>query len=256
MKITIITVTFEDEHGLRNTIKSVRNQSYQNFELIVIDGGSTYDVQDCAKELIKDVKLVSEPDAGIYDAMNKGLDLATGEYVIFLNGGDLFYENSILEHVADALMKEKPDFLYGDSVEYRGKNQSFQKVARHHKHFLSTMFAHHQSMFFNINIINNISLRYDITFKIAADYDFVVRYLRRAEVAYYLPKSICIFEGNGLSQTNALAGRREQMIIRRRNTNLVHSLLIFSVQSMVFRLRAVSPRVYWLAHKVISKNGR
>ena len=102
MKYSIITVNFNNKEGLRKTIESVIRQSFRDFEYIVIDGGSTDGSADILKEYDAQIDYwVSEPDKGIYNAMNKGIVQAKGEYLNFMNSGDYFYDNQVLQHVAD-----------------------------------------------------------------------------------------------------------------------------------------------------------
>ena len=109
--ISIVTVTYHDKIGLEKTIKSVQGQSYDNIEYIVIDGGST----DGTIEIIKKYEdridyWISEPDSGIYDAMNKGIDAATGDFVIFMNSNDTFYTEGTVETFARQMSEDKVYF--------------------------------------------------------------------------------------------------------------------------------------------------
>ena len=102
MKLSIITIAYNNLEGLKRTLQTVANQSYDDFEQIVIDGGSkdgSLDVIKSYEGLIPNYKWVSEPDKGIYDAMNKGIDLAEGEYCLFLNAGDVLYGDSVIEEL-------------------------------------------------------------------------------------------------------------------------------------------------------------
>jgi glycosyltransferase involved in cell wall biosynthesis len=112
-KLSIITINYNDVLGLKRTLESVTGQIYSNFEYIVINGGST----DGSKELLEKYTdkisyWVSEPDQGIYHAMNKGIEKASGEYLLFMNSGDLFYNSGILKEVVDHISKY--DLIYFD----------------------------------------------------------------------------------------------------------------------------------------------
>ena len=124
-KISIITINYNDKIGLSKTINSVLNQSWQKFEFIVIDGGSN----DGGLEVIEQNKdkidyWVSEPDKGVYNAMNKGIKVAKGEYLIFMNSGDTFYDDNVLEKIENQLTAEF-DIYYGDY--YRVYSNSTKK---------------------------------------------------------------------------------------------------------------------------------
>ena len=104
MKLSVITINFNNRDGLRKTIESVVKQTYKDFEYIIIDGGSTDGSVDVIKEYADKIDYwVSEPDKGIYNAMNKGIDVAKGEYCIFMNSGDVFFSNDVYNEVYEDL---------------------------------------------------------------------------------------------------------------------------------------------------------
>ena len=116
MKISIITICFNAADDLKKTIKSVRGQVFNDYEYIVVDGGS----KDATSEIIKSnadviTKWVSEPDKGIYDAMNKGIKMATGDWVIMMNAGDVFADSQVLTNVFENPINDNITFLYGDT---------------------------------------------------------------------------------------------------------------------------------------------
>ncbi|MEM5831420.1 MAG: glycosyltransferase family 2 protein, partial [Candidatus Aenigmatarchaeota archaeon] len=115
MKISIITPSFNSEKTIEETIKSVLSQTYNDIEYLIIDGGSrdrTLEIVDKYKDKIS--KIVSEPDKGIYDGMNKGIKLATGEIVGILNSDDLYFDESVIENVMKAFKENQIDCLWGD----------------------------------------------------------------------------------------------------------------------------------------------
>ena len=120
-KLTIITINYNNSKGLLKTFESIKNQTWLDFEYIVIDGGST----DGGKELIENNKQinywVSEKDSGVYNAMNKGIRAATGDYIIFMNSGDFFYDNDVLEKVAKHF-DSNISILYGNTVYFNDDN--------------------------------------------------------------------------------------------------------------------------------------
>ncbi len=129
-KITVITVCYNAQDTLEQTIKSVINQSYQNIEYIIIDGGSKDDSLDIIRKYSNSItKWISEPDEGIYDAMNKGIVAATGDYIIFMNSGDHFFDNAVIEKVFFIPNISSYDVIYGNSVEIGKDGSSYFKYA-------------------------------------------------------------------------------------------------------------------------------
>lgn len=244
MFISIVTITRDNLAGLKKTCESLRKQSSSDFEWIVIDGDS----QDgsCAYLKDKNVILVSEPDQGIYDAMNKGIDRAKGDYVLFLNAGDMLADNRTLKMLAEKIdaLSENPDFIYGDSWEDRPEHDPAYKTARSHKN-LWGMFTHHQSMLYRREVIGD--LRYDLTFKVAADYKFTLQFLKKAKIKHYCRFPICWFEAGGLSQTEVETGRLEQFRIRPQMLDISPILNwgIYGLQSIAMFIRRLCPDLYW-----------
>lgn len=173
--ISVITINFNDKAGLIKTLQSVAAQDRKLFEYIVIDGGS----QDGSREEIERNlhlidRFVSEKDDGIYDAMNKGISLSSGQYVYFLNSGDYFYSENVLENVYRVL-NSYPSYYLGRVI-YRYANGSVKadKIAMPSIH---TFEASHQALFYRKDLHNTLGL-YDPGFKSAGDYDFFMRCLK------------------------------------------------------------------------------
>lgn len=132
MKISIITVVFNGKDTIGHTIESVLSQTYKDIEYIIIDGGSTDGTVDIIKNFEDRIAYwMSEPDNGIYDAMNKGIKVATGEIIGILNSDDMYADSSVIEEVVNRISREKADTCYGDLV-YVDKNNT-QKVIRQWK---------------------------------------------------------------------------------------------------------------------------
>lgn len=237
---SIVTVTLDNLAGLKRTGESLKNQSFQGFEWIVIDGASRDGTVDYLNN--SNTCWISEADSGIYDAMNKGLARAQGEYVLFLNAGDALAARDTLEKIAAQMEKqnERPDFVYGDSLEGGAR-----KPARAHGTRDWGMFTHHQAMIYRRGAIG--MLRYDLRHEIAADYEFTCRFLESARRVLYCPFPICVFEPGGVSQRRALQGRREQFAARKNlGCGAAKNALIFCAQSLAWNFRRALPRAYWL----------
>ena len=146
--ISIITVCRNDLANLRETESSVHSQTYPLREWIVVDGASS-DGTPAHLAAIDEPSLrwMSEPDAGLYDAMNKGIALAKGDYVIFMNSGDAFFAASTLAEVAALIERPLPDIAYGDAVEFDGTREYYKSAIGHRYHHYS-MFTHHQAILY------------------------------------------------------------------------------------------------------------
>ena len=241
--LSIITITRNNAGGFQKTHESLRAQSIQDYEWIIVDGKST----DGTLPYIEKNNLwpctVSEPDAGIYQAMNKGMERAKGDYLLFLNAGDTLADIDILSTLLQSLDTMKPDFLYADALEDRIGQRPHYKKARRHTLYILGMFTHHQSMVYKKSILNG--LRYDENYKIAADYGFTVSFLKKAKNIVYMPCALCLFESGGISQQQKGLGRKEQYRIRRQ-LSLCPAILAAGIQAA----QAFSAKI----RKIISSN--
>jgi glycosyltransferase involved in cell wall biosynthesis len=180
--LSVITVVYNNVRDIERTIQSVTKQTYKNIEYIIIDGGSTDGTLDVVRRNLAHVaKLVSEPDKGIYDAMNKGLSMATGDYVLFMNSGDEIYGPDTVERIFNA--EPGADIYYGETEMYNQKWQSLGK--RRHKapekltlsSFKYGMCVSHQAIY----IKRAIAEPYDLQYKLSADIDWILNALQKAE---------------------------------------------------------------------------
>ncbi len=250
----IITVTYNNIAGLKRTAGSVNAQNLKDYEWIVIDGGST----DGSAEWLKESKTnwVSEPDRGIYDAMNKGIRKSSGEYLLFLNAGDTLAGKDVLQSLEQEIKNQRtsPDFIYGDSLELNKTGKHLHKPARTHKKNLSGMFTHHQAMLYRREALGD--LRYSLRYDIAADYDFTLRFLKKTKNILYWPQPLCVFEAGGVSQQQALKGRAEQFEIRQTlGINPSANAAIFITQTAAWHFRRLFPFVYWALKRARGSSG-
>ena len=149
MKITVITVCYNSATTIKDTLSSVGDQSYDNIEHIVVDGGSSDNTLEVVKiEGTHVAQVVSEKDNGIYDAMNKGLALATGDYVAYLNSDDFYTNNKVIQQVATAINKTNADAIYGD-LSYVKRNDPKKRV----RYWKSQMFLGLEHLLF-VKIMN------------------------------------------------------------------------------------------------------
>lgn len=194
MKFTIITVTYNCAEILEETIQSVLGQDYPDVEYIIIDGGSTDSTMDIVNRYRDRLaKVVSEPDRGIYDAMNKGIALATGDYINFMNAGDRFASTSILSEVEKALFESEIGILYGNTQTVADEGQT---VVTHKPSPLYQMKRHgvfcHQSAFIRADYHKRNP--FDISFKSMADYNFFRKAYMSDKVKFqYLDMPISLY---------------------------------------------------------------
>lgn len=215
-KLTIITINFNHKEGLKRTIDSIVNQTFTDYEWMVVDGGST----DGSKELIEQYQdyfawWCSEPDKGVYNAMNKGLAQATGEYINFMNSGDLFATHTILEEIFS--QPHKADVLYGrmvvgtiDGEEY-WRNMMKPRL-RWFDFYNSTL--NHQSTFTKGEMFLRFG-GFDESYKVYGDWRHFAQIIGiEKATSEFINKKISIYEGGGLSATQEEHCKRELVRLR------------------------------------------
>lgn len=246
MNLSIITISYNNLEGLKKTASSLQAQTHQDFEWIVVDGGSTDKSVDFLKMTNADWK--SCPDRGIYEAMNRGIDRATRDYMLFLNAGDMLATEDTLAMIDETIARD-PNFVYGDSLEQSMDGKIHEKPAKPYATIGKGLFTHHQAMIYKKN-----SLRYDLNYKISSDYDFTYRYLMDVVAqdlpVHYIPTSLCIFEGGGVSQTSAKLGRIEQYRIRQFH-HISGARSTFAKQTLVWNFRQLFPSVFWFLKRFL-----
>lgn len=210
MKYSIITVNYNNKDGLKKTIESVIAQTFRDFEFIVIDGGSTDGSADVLKEYNDQITYwVSEPDKGIYNAMNKGIAKARGEYLNFMNSGDCFYTPDVLEKVSN--YNYETDFIVGRDYHYNEKIQkghaSIQPPRTTMIHFYVATLDH-QSSFIKRELFKNSP--YDESRRLVSDWIFFTeKIVREQKKVQFINDIICRREEGGLSEQQQEKNRIE-----------------------------------------------
>lgn len=181
LKITIITVCKNSGRFIAKTIESVLNQTYQAIEYIIIDGGSHDDTIDIIRNYENRIAFwKSEADNGMYEAINKGLKIATGDYILILNSDDTLAANDTITQVAEKMRLEKLDYYYGNIIKLKnGKSKKVKLFKVTFKQLLLSThgtFAQHPCFFISSNL-NKILGGYDLNYKFASDYDYILRAL-------------------------------------------------------------------------------
>lgn len=210
MKVSIITVVYNGHDTIRDCIESVLNQTYADLEYIIVDGAST----DGTVELVKSygdrvARFVSEPDKGLYDAMNKGIGLATGDVIGFLNADDMYRHRNVVEHIIEKFDQTGADGVYSDMIYV--DRADLNKVKRYwqagkyqHGDFLWGWMPGHLSFFARKHVYERFgAFRLDL--KSAADYELLLRFIHknRIKLAYLNETTIVMREG-GVSNANLL----------------------------------------------------
>lgn len=205
VKISIITATYNSADTVIDAIESVNNQTYDNIEHIIIDGGSKDDTVNVVKRLGKRVSIIiSEPDKGIYDALNKGIDVATGDIIGFMHSDDIFYDNQVIEKIASVFSSSEVGSVYGD-LEYVQKDDTNRVVRK----WVSGNFKldkvksgwmpPHPTFYMkreNYKKLGGFNLEYSI----AADYDSILRYLFKYKISTaYIPEVLVKMRVGGAS---------------------------------------------------------
>ena len=222
--ISIITVTFNARDVLEPTIRSVISQSFQNYEHIIVDGGSTDSTLELASRYTNPrLEIHSKPDKGIYHGMNRGLKFARGKYVVFLNAGDRFASADTLKRYAEAAASD-PDIIYGDTVIVDESGNILRP--RHlnapdiltYKSFLNGMLICHQAFM----VKRDIAPKYSKEFKLSADYDWCLACISASGLTKRVNlKTVTVhYLDGGMSQKKKLASLKERFIIMRRRYGL------------------------------------
>lgn len=226
--LSVITVTYQAEKTIELTLKSLYQQTWKDYEHLIIDGAST----DRTKEIVELHKTdrtywYSEPDQGLYDAMNKGIRKAKGTYVMFLNAGDQLSRPTVLEEVF-AQCSNDPDFIYGNTLRlYRdGSMKGWHKPfpapeSLSWKSFLNGMVVCHQAMI----VKRAICPLFDLKWKHVADIDWSIRTLKRAKTICCYPEVMILFLEGGYSQTHKKVSLMERFRLLTHHFGLIPTLI-------------------------------
>ncbi len=210
---SVVTIVFNGVSEIEATIKSVIEQENVSIQYVIIDGNSTDGTQEIVRKYADRIDVfVSEPDSGIYNAMNKGLALCNGDYVCFMNCGDRFDSMCVLSSISKQIEScGRPGFVYGTYREKNGKVIPNRNVSA--KWY--GMFASHQSMFYSLSVIKRNHIKYDESYRIAADYKFTLEVLAHTRDILRTKDCVAVFDTGGISCTNPDAGLMEVERARR-----------------------------------------
>ncbi len=231
--ITIVTVTYNAENVCERTLESILSQDYPQKELIVIDGKSTDNTCKIIEKFNNQIaKFISEEDNGIYDAMNKGLASANGDFVIFMNAGDRFISNTT---ISDAVkLFTSSDFLYyGNALYFSGNSDSFfKRGGNFSKYRLAATNICHQTIFYPRIFFKNE--KFNTEFKLFSDWDYNMRAYKRKIFLKYIDLEIAYYDSTGVSitQSDLLFKKKVKGIIYK---NLGLSPLVYLAFRKIFK---------------------
>lgn len=221
MKLTIITINRNNAEGLAKTLKSINQQTCKNFEHVVVDGASTDNSVDVIRQY-EDASImrvwISEPDSGIYNAMNKGIRMASGEYLQFLNSGDMLAGDNVVSDMLQALEENHyPSILYGNMLKDKVKGKVIRDRCFEGQEITFLGFykgtLNHSPAYIRKELFHKYGM-YDETLKIVSDWKWYLQAIVLGGVKpIYTDIDVSIFDMNGISETNKELERRERKLV-------------------------------------------
>lgn len=228
-RISIITICYNAASTITRTLRSVSAQTYPNIQYLIIDGASKDNTLELVRELAPEAEVYSERDKGIYDAMNKGLDRATGDYVWYVNAGDALASPTTVEDLVRATCTgdSLPDVLYGDTrlIDTEDHDLGLRRLRPPHqldwRSFRSGMLVCHQAFVAK----RSISPHYDLSYRFSADVDWCIRVLKEAKTTAFYPEPIALYLNEGTTTANHRASLIERFHVMRHHYGLVTTVL-------------------------------
>lgn len=246
--VSIVTVVFNDVTNIEKTIRSVVNQSFEFYEYIIIDGGSTDGTMEIVESYASKIAhFISQPDKGIYDAMNKSLNYVSGKYVYFLNSGDIMHSNNTLSVIAAQAKDE--DIIYCDTIvtiddsQYRLPFRSLSVA--------DPMPFCHQSVLVKSNLLHQF--RFDTNFKICADKDFFKKCFDNGASYKSISLPFGVIKGDGFSVQNRILHMKENQAIFK-ESSLVYFFKLTKQYLLILVSALISDKIYSKLRKATYKN--
>ncbi len=227
--ITIITICYNAQATITRTLESIQAQTYTELEYLVIDGASKDATLELVAQLAPRALVFSERDHGLYDAMNKGLKRATGDYVWYINAGDALPSPTTVEElVADAFAGgQMPDVIYGDTrlIDSEGKDLGLRRLRPPHeltwRSFEEGMLVCHQAFI----VRRTLAPLYNLRYRFSSDVDWCIRVLKEAKVCYFIDRPIALYLNEGTTTANHRASLIERFEIMSEHYGLWRTLL-------------------------------
>lgn len=249
--ISIITVTYNAIETINSTFQSVFAQSYNNIEYIVIDGGSIDGTTDIIKMNEKNIRYwISEEDTGIYDAMNKGISIAQGDWIIFMNSGDIFHDDNVLQNIFTNNINCKTQIIYGNTKEKNSKNIQNPPKEIIKKYFIDRTICH-QSILFKKGVFDKIGY-FDLKYKIIADRDWLLRATINDCYFQYIDIVISVWDEEGFSKRNYSLYISENKVLSKSYFTssekfiLIWKLRFYNYKSKILKLISFSMYILFL----------
>lgn len=250
---SVITICRNNLKELNQTFESVIAQSEPDYEWIVVDGDSSDGTKDWLLSNPFEFKWISEKDMGIYDAMNKGIKMAEGKYLIFMNSGDAFADSDILKRIKSKILTPsgEPSFIVGDSLDINETGDTYYRKAKDTRLIKRGMITQHQAMFFNREKIRN--LFYHLEFKFTADYALICDVIHNSnpDDIVQVDFAICKFSMGGTNEKFRFKALKEDYQIRRRflKLSVMEAGLLYMLHFVHTLLKKIMPSIRFIKHK-------
>lgn len=227
MIVSIVTVVFNDQNHIEKTIESVLGQTYKSIQYIIIDGKSTDNTLQIIEKYRDQIDtIVSEPDKGLYDAMNKSMNFIKGDFVCFLNSGDMFNDNKTVENAIKSIENKKTQIIYGDTVivdekvNIKGKRRHRPPKTLNWKSFRKGMLVCHQAFWASKKILEP----YNLNFKYSADFEWCIRLMKKSQYIHNTNQILIKFMDGGLTKKRMKSSLKERFIIMKLYYGLIPTL--------------------------------
>lgn len=239
-KVSIITATYNRGSSISRAVSSIKKQTYKNIELIIVDGASNDNTLEVLRPLLESTdKLHSSLDMGIYDALNKGLDMATGDIIGFLHSDDYYHDKNIIKEIVNTFDRKDVELIYGNVIFF--KEGDLNKIARKYTSknlsIKNLSYGHmpaHPSIFCKKHIYDVIG-KFDLSYKIAGDYEFLCRLIKHSNFKIkYLNKDILKMQTGGASK----AGLINSILL---NKEVHRALLSNGIKTNYFKILSKYP---------------
>ena len=240
LKVSVITATYNRDATVVRALSSIKNQTYSDIQVVVVDGASQDNTISVVTPLLGDNDILqSEPDLGIYDALNKGLALAEGEVLAFLHSDDLYFDNNVISEVVQAFSDNTVDVVYGDVCFFSGSNvKKIRRTYRSDKLSMRNLawgkMPAHPAIFIRRRVYEEIGY-FETNFNIAADYEFLCRVVQYANLkAVHLPSVLVRMQLGGIST----GGLRSTIML---NKEVIRALRKNGIYTNIFMLLSKYP---------------